>query len=37
MLIHRIYDAARTCDMEVEATIALVYTTAQAIGPALPS
>jgi hypothetical protein len=36
LLIHRIYDATRTCDMEVESTIALVYTTAQAIDPALP-
>jgi hypothetical protein len=36
LLIHRLYDALRTCDMEVEATIALVHTTAQAIGPALP-
>ena len=36
LLIHRIYNAMRTCDMEVETTIALVYTTAQAIDPALP-
>jgi hypothetical protein len=36
VLIHRIYDALRICDMEVEATIALVHTLAQAIGPVLP-
>jgi hypothetical protein len=36
LLIHRIYDALRTCDMEVDATIALVYTTAEAIAPLLP-
>jgi hypothetical protein len=36
VLLHRLYDAARTCDLEVEATIALVHTIAQAIGPALP-
>jgi hypothetical protein len=36
LLIHRIYDASRICDMEVEAAIALVHTTAQAISPALP-
>jgi hypothetical protein len=36
LLIHRIYDASRTTDMQVEATIALVHTTALAIGPALP-
>src|SRR5262249_3945228 len=33
-LIHRIYDSLRTCDMEVETTIALVHTIAQSIGPA---
>jgi hypothetical protein len=36
LLVHRLYEATRTCDMEVEATIALVHTTAQAISPALP-
>ena len=36
LLIHRIYDASRISDMEVETTIALVHTTAQAISPALP-
>jgi hypothetical protein len=36
LLIHRLYEASRICDMEVEATIALVHTTAQAISPALP-
>jgi hypothetical protein len=36
LLVHRIYNATRICDLEVEATIALVYTTAQAIDPALP-
>jgi hypothetical protein len=36
LLIHRLYEATRICDMEVEATIALVHTTAQAISPALP-
>lgn len=36
LLVHRIYDATRICDIEVETTIALVYTTAEAIGPALP-
>jgi len=36
VLIHRLYDSLRTCDMEVEATLALVHTLAQAIGPALP-
>jgi hypothetical protein len=36
LLIHRIYDSSRTTDMQVEATIALVHTTALAIGPALP-
>jgi hypothetical protein len=36
LLIHRLYDSLKTCDMEVEATIALVHTVAQAIGPALP-
>jgi hypothetical protein len=36
LLIHRLFDASRTSDMEVETTIALVHTTAQAISPALP-
>jgi hypothetical protein len=36
VLIHRLYEALRTCDMEVETTIALVHAVAQAIGPALP-
>jgi hypothetical protein len=36
LLIHRLYEATRTSDMEVEATIALVHTTAQAISPVLP-
>lgn len=36
LLIHRLYDALRLSDMEVESTIALVHTTAQAISPALP-
>jgi len=36
LLVHRIYEASRLCDTEVETTIALVYTTAEAIGPALP-
>jgi hypothetical protein len=36
LLIHRIYDASRICDIEVETAIALVHTTAQAISPALP-
>ena len=36
VLIHRLYDAFRTCDMEVETTIALVHTVAQTISPALP-
>ena len=36
LLIHRLYEANRISDMEVEATIALVHTTAQAISPALP-
>ena len=36
ILIHRLYEDTRICDMEVEATIALVHTTAQAISPALP-
>jgi hypothetical protein len=36
LLIHRLYDASRLSDMEVESTIALVHTTAQAISPALP-
>ena len=36
VLIHRLYDALGTCDMEVETTIALVHTVAQAISPALP-
>jgi hypothetical protein len=36
LLIHRLYEATRTSDMEVEATIALVHTTAQAISPILP-
>jgi len=36
VLVHRLYEALRTCDMEVEATIALVHAVAQAIGPALP-
>jgi hypothetical protein len=35
-LIHRIYDGLKICDVEVESTIALVHTTALAIGPALP-
>ncbi len=36
LLIHRLFDASRLSDMEVESTIALVHTTAQAISPALP-
>ncbi len=36
VLIHRLYELLGTCDMEVEATIALVHTVAQAIGPVLP-
>jgi hypothetical protein len=36
VLVHRLYDSLRTCDMEVETTIALVHTVAQAISPALP-
>lgn len=36
LLIHRLFDATRLSDMEVESTIALVHTTAQAISPALP-
>jgi hypothetical protein len=36
LLIHRLYESSRICDMEVEATIALVHTTAQAISPVLP-
>src|SRR5262245_5995972 len=36
VLVHRLYEALRTCDMEVEVTIALVHAVAQAIGPALP-
>jgi hypothetical protein len=36
LLIHRIYEASRICDIEVETAIALVHTTAQAISPALP-
>jgi hypothetical protein len=36
VLIHRLYESLRTCDLEVETTIALVHTVAQAIGPALP-
>ena len=35
-LAHRLYDASKICDVEVESTIALVYTVALAIGPALP-
>jgi hypothetical protein len=35
-LIHRIYDAQRTCDIEVETTIALVHAVAMSVGPALP-
>ena len=37
LLIHRIYDAFRTSDMEVETTIAIVAVIAEAIGPALPA
>jgi hypothetical protein len=36
LLIHRLYESNRISDMEVEATIALVHTTAQAISPVLP-
>jgi hypothetical protein len=36
LLIHRLYESNRISDMEVEATIALVHTTAQAISPMLP-
>ena len=36
LLIHRLYDSLRTCDMEVDTTISLVQTVALAIGPALP-
>jgi hypothetical protein len=36
LLVHRLYDSLKTCDMEVESTIALVHTVALAIGPALP-
>jgi hypothetical protein len=36
LLAHRLYDSNRACDLEVEATIALVHTVALAIGPALP-
>ena len=36
LLVHRLYDSLKTCDMEVDSTIALVYTVAMAIGPALP-
>ena len=36
LLIHRLYESNRISDIEVEATIALVHTTAQAISPALP-
>ena len=36
LLIHRLYESNRISDMEVEATIALVHTTAQAISPILP-
>ena len=36
LLVHRLYDSVKTCDMEVEVTISLVQTVALAIGPALP-
>jgi hypothetical protein len=36
LLVHRLYDSVKTCDMEVDVTIALVQTVALAIGPVLP-
>jgi len=36
LLVHRLYDSMKTCDMEVETTISLVQTVALAIGPVLP-
>jgi hypothetical protein len=36
LLVHRLYDAMKTCDMEVETTISLVQAVALSIGPVLP-